>query len=316
MRLLLFIAVALPQMLFAQGWREGVAVILDTTALRIGEQVTLTLSVQYRRTNLPMIVQWPTIGDTLSAHIEVVTDPGIDTLPSPDMDNAYVQERKLRLTSFDTGYWAIPPFHFELNGRAMETEPMLLQVQGVELDSTLAPRDIKDIYELPFSLTHWMREHWKWIACGACVLALAALILWLVLRKKKQAPVKEVPVIEIPIDRRTIEALHALEKQRLWQNGEHKAYYSRLTDLVRGYIEERYRVPALESTTDELLQELRVSPLTDDQRSRLSNMLHLADMVKFAKTIPSPIDNEQMMSGALRFVEETAVQPTPASHAS
>lgn len=315
MRLLLLIAVALPQLLFAQGWREGVSVKLDTTALRVGEQVILTMSVQYRHANLPVIVHWPEVGDTVSAHVEVVHDSGIDTLPSPDMDNAYVQERILKLTSFDTGYWAIPPFHFELNGRAMETVPMLLHVQGVELDSTLAPRDIKDIYELPFSLTYWLREHWKWIAGGAAVLAVAALLLWLVMRRKKGTPEKLVPTVEIPLHLRTIDALNDLQRQRLWQNGEHKAYHSRLTDLVRGYIEERYKVPALESTTDELLQELRVSPLTDEQRVRLANMLQLADMVKFAKTIPSPIENEQMMAAALRFVEETAVQRTSTGHA-
>jgi len=315
MRTLFCIAALVPQVLFAQGWSEGVSVALDTTALRIGEQVTLTMSVQYRTGAGDPIISWPTIGDTLSAHVEVVADSGVDTLAVRDMAGAFVQQRALHLTSFDTGYWAIPPFRFTMNGAVMETKPMLLQVQGVTLDSTLAARDIKAIHELPFSLGYWVREHVKWIAAGAGVLALAALILWLLLRKRAAIPAKEVPAIELPLHQRTINALHALEKQRLWQNGEHKAYHSRITDLVRGYIEERYRVPALESTTDELLQELRVSALSADQRGQLGNMLRLADMVKFAKALPSPIENEQMMSGALRFVEETAVVPTPATHA-
>ena len=69
-------------------------------------------------------------------------------------------------------------------------------------------------------------------------------------------------------------------------------------------------MPALESTTDELLHELRVSPLNTDQQNLLGNMLRLADLVKFAKALPSPQENEQMMANALRFVQETAAPTT------
>jgi hypothetical protein len=104
---------------------------------------------------------------------------------------------------------------------------------------------------------------------------------------------------------RVLAALETLEKERLWQQGDHKGYHSRITDLLRGYIEERYHVPALESTTDELIRELRVSPLSTDQRGQLENMLRLADMVKFAKTTPSSEENERMMTSTVRFVSET-----------
>ncbi|MEO8591633.1 MAG: hypothetical protein ABI432_19785 [Flavobacteriales bacterium] len=316
MRILFHIAALLPGALFAQTWDEGVSAALDTTALRIGEQVTLTLSVQYRGGGATPSIAWPVIGDTLNQHIEVVKDSGVDTLLVREVENGFIQRRALHLTSFDTGYWAIPAFRFHMNGAQLESKPMLLHVQGVQLDSTLAARDIKGIHELPFSFTYWLREHATWVVGGAAVVALAALILWLVLRKRKEGPAAEAPPIYVPVHQRTIDALNALEKQRLWQNGEHKAYHSRITDLLRAYIEERYRVPAMESTTDELLQELRVSALSLDQRGQLGNMLRLADMVKFAKALPSPIENEQMMTGALRFVQETADIPTPAAHAS
>ncbi len=315
MRALGCIALVFATTLCAQTWNEGVSVALDTTALRIGEQVTLTLSVQYRADAGVPSIAWPAINDTLAPHIEVVADSGVDTLASRDVANAFAQQRTLRLTSFDTGYWAIPPFRFAMNGAVMESKPMLLHVTGLALDSTLTARDIKGIHELPFSIGYWLREHTAWIAGATAAIALAALLLWLILRKRKAKPATAAPVIEIPIHVRTLEALNALEKQRLWQNGEHKAYHSRITDLLRAYIEERYRVPALESTTDELLQELKLSALSVDQRGQLGNMLRMADMVKFAKALPSPIENEQMMSGSLRFVQDTAETPTPTSHA-
>lgn len=315
MRALGCIALVFATTLSAQTWNEGVSVALDTTTLRIGEQVTLTMSIQYRTDAGVPTIAWPAINDTLAPHIEVVTDSGVDTLASRDVVNAFAQQRTLKLTSFDTGYWAIPPFRFALNGAVMESKPMLLNVTGVSLDSTLTARDIKGIHELPFSIGYWLREHATWIAGAAAAVALTALILWLILRKKKSKPAQAAPVIEIPIHVRTLEALNALEKQRLWQNGEHKAYHSRITDLLRAYIEERYRVPALESTTDELLQELKLSALSIDQRGQLGNMLRMADMVKFAKALPSPIENEQMMNGALRFVQDTAETPTSTTHA-
>jgi hypothetical protein len=315
MRNLLFVIAVLPHALAAQTWSEGVHVALDTTELRIGEQVTLTMALHYRTDGGMPSIQWPMIGDTLSAHLEVVKDSGVDTLVVRDVANAFVQQRALHLTSFDTGYWAIPPFRFSMNGAVLESNAMLLHVQGVALDSTLTARDIKGIHELPFSLSYWLGEHLAWIAGGVAIIALAALILWLILRKRKAGPAIEVPVVEIPLHQRTLAALDRLEKQRLWQNGEHKAYHSRITELLRAYIEDRYRVPALESTTDELLQELKVSALSVDQRGQLGNMLRLADMVKFAKAMPSPVENEQMMSGAVRFVQETADLTDPATHA-
>lgn len=305
MRVLSSIAVLLATSALAQPW-GGSGAQLDRTEMRIGEQVELTLRVDHQRDVLAA-VQWPSIGDTLSAHLEIVEDRGIDTLivdPEGDQDELR-QVRVLTLTSFDTGYWAIPPFHFQVDGMDLETQAILLHVTAPQLDSANTPKDIKDIRELPFSLAWWVRENAVWIA-GAGAVALAAVALFLlVARMRRKKPATAVERI-VPLHERILGLLDALDKERLWQQGDHKAYQSRLTDLVRGYIEERYQVPALERTTDELMQELRVSAMSEEHRTQLSNMLHLADMVKFAKALPSPAENEQMMIGAVRFVQSTA----------
>lgn len=152
----------------------------------------------------------------------------------------------------------------------------------------------------------WALDHWIWIT-GVALTALVAVASVLFMRRRKRAPAE--PVVEVPpvpLHERVLAAMDALERERLWQLGEHKAYQSRLTDLVRGYIEERFQVPALERTTDELMKELRVSPLTMEQQALLGNMLRLADMVKFAKALPAPQENEQMLISARRFVLDTA----------
>lgn len=306
----MYIALLLPLIGLAQPGTSYVDARLDTAVIRIGEQVTLHLEVTY-----PGVVgvQWPTITDTLNKHVEVVHDSGIDT--AQGTGDLMRQIRTLTLTSFDSGFWAVPPFRFVVNGTPMETEALLVEVRTVPVDSTMALRDIKDIQVLPFSLAYWIRQHAVWIAGGAIGLALIITLLYLLLRKRKPVAERLAPEIAVPLQERILAALAALDQQRVWQQGDHKSYHSRLTDLLRSYIEERFRVPAMESTTDELLKELRVSPLNNDQRGQLENMLRLADMVKFAKALPSPQENEQMMAGALRFVQDTAARPTPPDHA-
>lgn len=289
--------------------QEGqlVSAELAEPSIRIGEQVVLRLSAPADG----QLVEWPAIGDTLTGRIEVISASGPDTAAN-DVGGRRAM-RELKLTAFDTGYWAIPPLRFRIGGAEAETEPLLLHVQGMPIDANGAPRPLKPLIEAPFSLLWWVREHAAWLAGAATIVAMAWLVLFLRKRKPTKAEVAA-PVIILPLHEQVLAQLQALERERLWQQGEHKAYQSRLTDILRGYIEERYRVPALERTTDELLHELRVSPMDAEHQKLLANMLRAADMVKFAKAVPSPLENEQMMNSALRFVLETA-QPMPTTHA-
>lgn len=281
---------------------------LDTTRIRIGEQVQLRLQISYAPGSVSKI-QWPTVGDTLNAHLEVVSDTGVDTVKNA-ASGLDQQVRTLTITSFDTGFWAVPPFRFLVNDQPLETAAQLLEVRSMELDSAMVVRDIKDIHTLPFSVGYWLKEHSKWVAIGLGALALIAAVFYFVKKRVRNKVPKAIEAPERPLVERILSALDKLEKERVWQQGDHKGYQSRVTDLLRGYIEERYQVPAMESTTEELMNELRVSPLNTDQRGQLENMLRAADMVKFAKALPSPQENEQMMVGATRFVRDTAPSPT------
>jgi hypothetical protein len=75
--------------------------------------------------------------------------------------------------------------------------------------------------------------------------------------------------------------------------------------VLRSYVEERFGTPALERTTDELMQALRMGPVQTEPRERLGNLLRLADLVKFAKYTALPGENEQLMASAITFVNET-----------
>jgi hypothetical protein len=284
---------------------------LDTAVLRIGEQVELLLSIDLPTDAPARMVNWPVFGDTLINQLEVVRKGSVDSVQ--DAAGLHLTQR-IFLTSFDTGHWAIPPFTFVVSGSPQETRPLLIEVRSVALDDPMVQRPAKTIYEVPFSIGYWIRAHLVELLAGLGALVLIIAGLFYLTRKRKTVPA---PVVEAPMEPvhlRTLRSLRELDASRLWQQGEHKAYHSRITDLLRSYIEERYQVPAMESSTDELLQELGVSPMNNEQRTHLENMLRLADLVKFAKAKPTPAENEQMMAGAIRFVEATLSNANTQQH--
>ncbi|MEO8067434.1 MAG: hypothetical protein ABI599_07060 [Flavobacteriales bacterium] len=297
---------------------------LDSTSIRIGEQVRLKYSIAYRMDQGGGNIQWPAIGDTLPQHIEIVHDSGVDTI-IPDKQNdpyAFVQSRTLTITSFDSGYWAIEPLRFVVQGDTVESNALVLTVNTVEVDTAQAIRDIKDIYEVQFNFMEWLKENWPWVAGGAAVLAAVIAGIVLLLRRKPNEKSKA-PEPLLPLHVRMLAALEEIDRKRLWQQGMHKQYQTEVTDLLRGYVEQRFGTPALEKTTDELLQELKLSSMHSGHREQLGNILRLADLVKFAKLTPAPIENEQLMSAAVRLVQETTEQasgvvqqpPNPTAHA-
>ena len=284
---------------------------LDTAVLRLGEQVELLLSIDLPTDAPAGMVNWPVFGDTLINQLEVVRKGPVDSVQ--DAAGLHLTQR-IFLTSFDTGHWAIPPFTFVVSGSPQETRPLLIEVRSVALDDPMVQRPAKTIYEVPFSIGYWIRAHLVELLAGLGALVLIIAGLFYLTRKRKTVPA---PVVEAPMEPvhlRTLRSLRELDASRLWQQGEHKAYHSRITDLLRSYIEERYQVPAMESSTDELIQELGVSPMNNEQRTHLENMLRLADLVKFAKAKPTPAENEQMMAGAIRFVEATLSNANTQQH--
>lgn len=281
---------------------------LDTASILIGQQAHLTMSVTYRVDQGGAKVEWPVITDTLTQKVPVLHDSHVDTI-LPDKENdpfLFKQERTLTITAWDSGYWAIPPFTFIINGDSVETAPLLLTVHTVAVDTTMAFRDIKEIYTVPFSFVDWLRENWPWLAGGlGAVAILAALFIFLYKRSRRPKPAApEAP--KPPLHMRTLLALEALQQKKLWEQDRTKDYYIELSDILRGYVEERYTVPAMEQTTDELMAGLRLGSMPSALREQLGHMLRLADMVKFAKWKALPTENEQVMASAIKLVQETA----------
>jgi hypothetical protein len=107
--------------------------------------------------------------------------------------------------------------------------------------------------------------------------------------------------------------LDLLKEAKLWQQGQVKQYYTNLTDIIRIYIEQRFEVPAMEQTSDEILASLRKIAIEDESCfAALKEILLLADLVKFAKALPLPNENESNILNAYLFVNHTKEIDKPA----
>jgi hypothetical protein len=184
------------------------------------------------------------------------------------------------------------------------TEAIRIEVQTIPVDTTKAYKDIRPLEPAPFDP--------YWLMLGGLILLLLAVITALVVwyirrrRRRKLVPV-DAPVIIIPPHVEALKALENLEQEKVWQDGRMKEYYTRLTDIVRTYIEKRWLVNALELTSDELLVHGFTLQLDQETRECLERVVKLADLVKFARMTPLGSDCESSMHLSRRFVERTAM---------
>ncbi|MBL7893041.1 MAG: hypothetical protein JNL63_10450, partial [Bacteroidia bacterium] len=94
--------------------------------------------------------------------------------------------------------------------------------------------------------------------------------------------------------------------EKLWQEGKVKQYHSRLTDILRLYIEARFKIPALEQTSDEIMSNFRSVLIDEESKKKIKQVFLVADLVKFAKEQPLPSENELSLTNAFDFVNGTS----------
>jgi hypothetical protein len=243
-------------------------------------------------------------------------------MPDEDDPNTFVQSRTLYITSFDSGYWAIPPFKFIINGdtTGIYSDALLLSVSTVAVDTTQAIKDIKQPYAISYSWIDWIKDNKLLIGLVMLGILILCIVIYFILKSLKNKPPQVVEeAVKIPPHVIALEKLEQLRAGKLWQEGKLKSYYISLTDIIREYIEHRFKIQALEQTTDEILTSFRSVAIDKESLDRLRQILVLADLVKFAKEHPLPNENELSMDNAFEFVNGTKreeeitppINPTP-----
>lgn len=305
-----FIGLLFPFGLLAQQTLE-VTAKADTSNIRIGEQVKLHLkaTVPAAVFNKPEFrLLFPTVPDSLE-HFEVVTRSGLDTLTQQDLK---VLQQTLTVTSFDSGRWEFPPLKFEVYGAngansidTLFSQPLGIDVNTVAVDTTKAFKPIKAVQAVPWNI--W--DYWLYMAIGAAVVLIALGLLLYFRKRPEKKPVEKLPLVT-PYEL-AVQQLKSLKGEQLWQQGDIKQYYTRLTDILRTYFEHQFGIAALEQTSEELLNNIKPVTKLNQQRDKLRALLAIADLAKFAKLQPTADEHEDCMHKAEEILEWTRPKEEP-----
>ena len=278
-----------------------VSASIDSTSLMLGDQTDLHLQVTQ---DAGERVEWPVFGETLQPGIEIVDRTIVDTLRLKD--GRIQLNQYLTLTSFKDSLFSIDPIAVTRGEDTFWTDPMALNIiQPFEIDTTNAITDIKDIEKAP--INWWGIVRWLLIAIGLFLLVDLGFRLWKWWEKNhKPVGIPVEPEKQRPADEIALEKLDAIKEAKIWRDGKVKEYQTELTDVVREYIGRRFDVQSTEKTSDETLRAMK--PLIEKELySKLSKMLQLADLVKFAKWHTTPDENESALTTAYEFVNETKI---------
>jgi hypothetical protein len=277
---------------------------LDSSNILIGDQVRMKLQLSH----LPEL----NIQDIDISAIE--QEPKIEVIKITPLDTIYnkeevIVEQNIILTSFDSGYHFIPsvPVRYVYQGEEgqIRSEQLALMVRTypIETDS-LALQPIKDIISEPISFWDFL----PYLAIGLGAVLLIGLIVWWIRSKKKPEEVVQEPIDDRPAHVIALERLDALASKKLWQAGEIKAFHTELSYILRAYLERRFDIRALESTTFEIMLGIKLQPAHIVPKSwhpDLERLLQTADLVKFAKAEPPQEWHNEMFDLARKFVVDT-----------
>ncbi len=285
----------------AQRGKNSEVPLLSKDSILIGDQVlwskefTLKNVVEYQVIPYAEVLQKDT---NINGAVEVVADLEIEEVSIKD--ELKTLRAKMLLTSFDSGSYQLPApiIMFRLPDGTVDTVSLgscELYVNYLGIDTTaFTPFEIKGQAKYPFSYKVLI----PWIIAFLLIALLVAALLWYLKYRKDKAAGKFADPPHIV----ALKKLEKLRKEKAWQGGKEKAYYSGITDTLKEYIGKRYGFGAVEMTSAEITQALEEEHIENKLFGELKDMLSLADLVKFAKHTPSITENENSMHTAVNFV--------------
>lgn len=277
---------------------------IEDMELMIGQQTKLTVSATV---NKDARVEFP------SFQPQQMIVPGVEVLAQHDTDSSTVEDNMIKrirvytLTSFDGKLYYLPPVKVKVNGKTFTTNKLALKVVEVDVDTTNVDKFFppKDVQDNPFLWSDWSTAFWLSIL----MLLLSAAAGWLYVQLRTGKPI----VIPIKAIKRLLPHQKAMREIELIKEGHmtasenSKEYYTRLTETLRKYIEERYGFRAMEMTSSEIIERLTAAQDSKDIEE-LRELFETADLVKFAKYSTLINENDRNLISAIDFINATKTE--------
>ena len=276
----------------------------DSTRIYLGDQVKFTITID-KPSGLNLSI--PVLKDTLCKNIDIISGPRTDSASLQNGRTKIIE--KYLITSFDSGRYQVSPVYVEAKNeggiKRYYSDYSVLDVLRVKIapaDTTAKIFDIIKPYKAPVTLGEMLP--WILIIILAGVIAYAVFRFLRKLKKSENGTEAYFPPESAHVI--AFRELERLKNEELWQKGETKKYYTTLTEILRQYLENRFRVYSLELTTSETLEALvKTGFKRNGSYNDLRSVLYGADLVKFAKYKPVPEENETHFQNSWNFVMAT-----------
>ncbi|MBQ8154440.1 MAG: hypothetical protein IJ069_12355 [Prevotella sp.] len=278
----------------------GVEARIDSIQMLIGQQVHVTVTVTAPSSAK---VVFPTYKsrEPLVDGVEVLK---VGEEQKTEMDNGQQWSRVYTLTSFDGKLYYLPPFKVKVDGKEYQSKSLALKVMEVDVDTTkmnqfFGPKDVQDN---PFLWSDWSLVFW--LSVLLLLLLGAAAYLYIRLRDNKPLIKSFKLVKRLLPHQKAMKEIEQIKADKMVSSENQKEYYTKLTDTLRRYIEERYKFSAMEMTSSEIIERLTRD---GDQKSldELRQLFMTADLVKFAKYSTLINENDMNLVNAIEFINKT-----------
>lgn len=268
-----------------------------------------------------------TIGDPVTYTVMIRSAPNVQILssiPYPPKDLFQIKKieeiktddagmnvtgRKFTLTAFQLGEYILDPVEVEyrVKGagggstpkeeiRKIQTSRIFITVKSVGDGKPATDiRGIKSVISIPLNVT-------AMILSGAAVL-LVLLAPFLIRWWKKRRAMPPAPKVVLTPEQEAIGQLNRLFDSELLREGRVKEYYFVLSEILRGYLEKRYKISAVESTTFEITRMFKSIDVPADLKNKIRDVLEAADLAKFAKWKPEAADVAMINKQSIEIVE-------------
>lgn len=279
---------------------------IDSIQIMIGQQTDLHVRVTLPKGKR---VDFPSLKPS-----QYIT-PGVEVLKMKD-DTTEVDDKSTRitrsytLTSFDEKIYAIPALKVKVAGKSYQGNQLALKVLTVPVD-TIHPNQFyppKDVQDNPFSWAEWAPLFWLSIL----FLLLCGVGFYLYDRLRKNKPViTHIKIVKkVPAHQKALHEINEMKQHRVETQEGQKEYYTRLTDTLREYIQQRFGFNAMEMTSSEIIEHLQA---TGDKTMirELHELFQTADLVKFAKYETLINENDANLVNAINFIDQTKTDEIP-----